>query len=317
MEQLPIISLAGLRSADPERRRATAQALGRACRETGFFYVKDHGVAEAIRDRAFACARELFALPAPQKEQLSIRRSPHNRGYIAMADERLNPRAGADMKEAFNIGTDLPEDHPDVLAGKPFRGVNFWPSIPGWRASALSYFNQCLELGRLIHRGLSLDLGLEETFFDQYLTQPIATLRMLRYPPAAGKTDRIDGAAGTHTDYGNITLLATDEVAGLEVLNRNGEWMQAPSIPGTFVCNIGDCLMRWSNDVYQSTPHRVRPPEQERYSIAFFLEVDPDATVDPRDTLPDQTPRYPPVTCAEYLTARLNATYEHRQEGGD
>ena len=91
MEQLPIISLAGLRSADPERRRATAQALGRACRETGFFYVKDHGVAEAIRDRAFACARELFALPAPQKEQLSIRRSPHNRGYIAMADERLNP----------------------------------------------------------------------------------------------------------------------------------------------------------------------------------------------------------------------------------
>ena len=137
MSALPIISLAGLRSDDPAQRRATAAELGRACREVGFFYATDHGIPQAVCEDAFTLAKELFALPIADKEVLSIKRSPHNRGYVAMADEKLNPESGADMKEAFNIGTDFPEDHPDVVAGKPFRGVNFWPPIDGWRQRAL------------------------------------------------------------------------------------------------------------------------------------------------------------------------------------
>ncbi|PCM44662.1 isopenicillin N synthase family dioxygenase [Marinobacter sp. ANT_B65] len=313
MSSLPVISLKGLRSSNLQERLATAAELGHACRDVGFFYVTDHDIPLAVCKGAFDLARQVFALPADDKAAMSIRRSPHNRGYVAMADEKLNPESGADMKEAFNIGTDFPEGHPDVLAGKPFRGVNFWPPIEGWREQALNYFDHCLELGRTIHRGFSLDLGLSEDFFAQHLTLPIATLRMLRYPPTAGSTDREDGGAGTHSDYGNITILATDEVAGLEVLNRKGEWIQAPHVPGAFVCNIGDCLMRWSNDVYVSTPHRVRPPARERYAIAFFLEVNPASVIDPRDVMPDQVPKYEPVTCAEYLAARLNATYDHRQ----
>tara|TARA_R110001599_G_scaffold353625_1_gene594370 strand:+ start:661 stop:1611 length:951 start_codon:yes stop_codon:yes gene_type:complete len=314
MPSLPIISLTGLRSGDPAKRRANAAELGRACREVGFFYVTDHGVPQGVCEGAFDLARQLFELPVDDKATLSIKRSPHNRGYVAMADEKLNPESGADMKEAFNIGTDFPADHPDVVAGKPFRGVNFWPPIEGWREQALDYFDHCLELGRTIHRGFSLDLGLGEDFFAQHLTLPIATLRMLHYPPTAGSTDREDGAAGTHSDYGNVTILATDEVAGLEVLSRQGGWIQAPHVPGAFVCNIGDCLMRWSNDVYVSTSHRVRPPAKERYAIAFFLEVNPESVVDPRDVVPDQAPKYEPVTCAEYLASRLNATYDHRQD---
>ena len=231
-----------------------------------------------------------------------------------MADEQLNPAAGADMKEAFNIGVDLPEDHPDVLAGKPFRGNNFWPELPDWKQNMLTYFDACLQLGRLIHRGFSIDLGLPETWFDSHLTHPIATLRMLHYPPSAGEIARRDGGAGEHTDYGNVTILATDGVAGLEVLTRQGEWLDAPSIPGAFVCNIGDCLMRWSNDTYVSTPHRVRPPATERYSIAFFLEVNPESMVDPTDIFPAQSAKYPPISCAEYLASRLNATYSYRAE---
>jgi isopenicillin N synthase-like dioxygenase len=312
MQSLPLISVAALDSPDPQARAKGAAELGRACREVGFFYVVDHGIpADTIR-QAFADARTLFALPLQDKQQMSIKLSPHNRGYVAMADEKLNPNAGADMKEAFNIGTDFPADHPDVLAGKPFRGVNFWPELEGWRERALDYFEACLNLGRLLHRGFSLDLGLAEDHFDQHLNKPIATLRMLHYPATAGEAAREDAGAGAHTDYGNITLLATDEVAGLQVLTRQGQWIEAPYVPGAYVCNIGDCLMRWSNDTYLSTPHRVRAPERERYSIAFFLEVEPDSLVDPRDVMPGEAPKYPPVTCAEYLASRLNATYEHR-----
>ena len=104
MSALPIISLAGLRSDVPAQRRATAAELGRACREVGFFYATDHGIPQAVCEDAFTLAKELFALPIAEKEVLSIKRSPHNRGYVAMADEKLNPESGADMKEAFNIG---------------------------------------------------------------------------------------------------------------------------------------------------------------------------------------------------------------------
>lgn len=312
MQTLPIISVAGLTSPDPDIRNQTAAELGRACRDVGFFYVTDHGIPAEVVERAFTGARALFALPLADKQALSIKLSPHNRGYVAMSDEKLSPDSGADHKEAFNIGTDFPEDHPDVVAGKPFRGVNFWPPIKAWREQALDYFNHCLNLGRTIHRGFSLDLGIDEHFFDAHLTEPVATLRMLRYPASAGELEREDGGAGTHSDYGNVTILATDEVAGLEVLNRQGQWIQAPYVPGAFVCNIGDCLMRWSNNTYVSTPHRVRPPSRERYSIAFFLEVNPDSVVDPKDIMPGEEPLYPPVTCAEYLASRLNATYEHR-----
>ena len=312
MNSLPLISVAGLASPDPAVRADTARQLGIACREVGFFYVVDHSVPDTVMAGAFANAKRIFELPLEVKQSMSIRLSPHNRGYVAMSDEKLNPEAGTDMKEAFNIGTDFPADHPDVLANKPFRGVNFWPDIPGWREQVLDYFDACLDLGRLIHTGFAIDLGLSEDFFSSHLDSPIATLRMLHYPASAGLVDREDGGAGAHTDYGNITLLATDRVAGLQVLTRQGEWIEAPHVPGAFVCNIGDCLMRWSNDTYVSTSHRVRPPEQERYSIAFFLEVNPESIIDPRDIRPEASPKYQPISCADYLTSRLNATYEYR-----
>lgn len=321
MNTLPIISVAGLASDDPKVRRQVASELGYACREVGFFYVVDHGIPDDAFDQLFADSAVFFAQPLDEKQRLSIKHSPHNRGYIAMQDEKLNPQAGADRKEAFNIGTELAPDHPDLLAGKPFRGVNFWPQLPGWRERMLAYFDQCLALGRLLHRGFSLDLGRGEDFFAPMLEQPIATLRLLYYPAVdsaeESECSRPDAGAGEHTDYGNLTLLKVDGVAGLEVRTRSGEWIDAPVLEGAFVCNIGDCLMRWSNDTYLSTPHRVGVPAQARYSAAFFLEVDPDARVDPRDLFPEQAPKYPPISCADYLASRLNATYEHRVGEGE
>ena len=194
------------------------------------------------------------------------------------------------------------------LAGKPFRGVNFWPTIPGWRETVLDYYDACWALGRRIHRGFALDLGLAEDFFEDKLDAPLGTLRMLHYPPQPARQDRApDSGAGTHTDYGNLTILATDGVAGLQVRARNGEWIDAPHIPGTFVCNIGDCLMRWTNDLYVSTPHRVAIPVRDRYSAAFFLDPNPDARVEvlPSCLEPGAAPKYPPTTGADYLRERL------------
>ena len=127
----------------------------------------------------------------------------------------------------------------------------------------------------------------------------------MRLPPASGAAGEI--GAGAHTDYGSITLLMTDGVAGLQVRPRGGDWTDVPHVPGAFVVNIGDCLMRWTNDIYVSTRHRVLPPRRARRSVAFFLDPDPDAVI---AALPGTGPaKYATVTGADYLRSRLEATY--------
>ena len=285
--------------------------LGEACRETGFFYLTGHGIDTAPM---FAAARAFFALPDAAKDALSIKRSPNNRGYVGLGHERLDETTPPDQKEAFNIGLELPPNDPELLAGKPFRGTNFWPDIPGWRDTALAYYEACSALVVTIHCGFARDLGLEQDFFTQALHRPMSTLRLLHYPPGDGR----DLGAGTHTDYGDLTILATDGVAGLQVRRRDGAWLNAPHIPGAFVCNIGDTLMRWTNDVYVSTPHRVARPATERFSIAYFCDANPDAVVAavPTCVPPGEAAKYAPVTAGAYLASRLDATYDHRKANG-
>jgi isopenicillin N synthase-like dioxygenase len=315
MAAIPVIDVSGLTSDREKERAAVAAALGGASREVGFFYVTGHGISRALRDRAFAATREFFALPLARKLEVSLKRSPHNRGYVELEGERLKETAGADLKEAFNVGLELAPDNPEIRAGRPFRGVNLWPELAGFRATCLAYYDGCLSLGGLIHRGFARDLGLAEDFFADKLDAPMATLRLLHYPPKPADLPPDRTGAGEHTDYGNLTILATDEVAGLQVRSRAGEWIEAPAIPDTFVCNIGDCLMRWTNDIYVSTPHRVVPPARDRYSIAFFLDPNPDTRVEvlPACLEPGEQAKYPPTTAAAYLRSRLDATYDHRK----
>lgn len=312
MDHIPVIDVSGLRAPEPGSRQAVATALGQACREVGFFYVTGHGIPDALRRDVFDAAARLFALPDAEKERVSVKRSPHNRGYVGFGTERLDEAAAADQKEAFNVGLDLPPDDPEVQAGKPFRGPNLWPPVPGLRDTLLAYYAACERLQDSIHRGFSLDLGLEEDFFTDKLTRSASTLRLLHYPAGSGGGAGGLGA-GEHTDYGNLTILATDGVAGLQVRRRDGAWLDAPHIEGAFVCNIADCLMRWTNDVYVSTPHRVLRPAAERYSVAFFGDAHPDAVVEalPTCLAPGAGPRYAPITAGAYLTRRLAATYDH------
>lgn len=309
MQDIPVIDFSPLRTGDLAERQACAAVLGRACRDTGFFYASGHGIPSDVASGIFDAARTLFALPIEQKDALSIARSPHNRGYVGIGKERLDVSLPPDQKEAFNIGLDLKPDDPEVLAGKPFRGLNMWPDLPGWRDAALAYYSACTALVADIHRGFALDLGIPEDFFAAKIDRPMSTLRLLHYPP--GDPEQL--GAGTHTDYGNVTILATDGVAGLQVRRRDGAWIDAPHIPGAFVCNIGDTLMRWTNDIYISTPHRVRRPATRRFAVAYFCDPNPDAVVEaiPTCVATGTAPLYPPVSGAAFLASRLNPTYDH------
>lgn len=301
-DDIPRIDIAALSSPDPGARSEVAAAIGRACRDTGFFVITGHGIAPTAMDDAFMAAHEVFALPPEAKRPLAIGAHGHNRGYVGLAVEALDEKTARDLKEAYNL----------IWTDETTRVPNVWPPLPGWRGRAQAYFDAVLSVGQRLHRAFALDLGLPEDFFDDKVNRPQATLRFLHYPVRFG-ADAPQGqaGAGAHTDYGNVTLLATDGVAGLQVRRRDGRWLDVPALPHAFVCNIGDCLMRWSNDVYVSTPHRVQPPTSERYSIAFFLDPNPDALVSalPSCVPAGQAPKYPPISAADYLKERFAATY--------
>lgn len=282
------------------------KALGAACRETGFFLLTGHGISEALQASVLREADRVFDLPREAKEPLSILRNRHNRGWAATGSESLDETSGQiDHKEAFNIGLDLERDDPRVLAGEPFRGLNVWPDLPGFRATMIGYFNAVWGLGVDLHRPIARDLGLPEDHFCAFFDAPLATLRLLRYPPGTGVEGEI--GAGAHTDYGSLTLLLTDGEPGLQVRPRGGDWIDVPHVEGAYVVNIGDCLMRWTNDIYVSTPHRVVPPRRRRRSVPFFLDPNPDAVI---SALPGTgEPKYPPISGADYLRSRLDATY--------
>jgi isopenicillin N synthase-like dioxygenase len=307
---LPIVDLSASDEGGRTALDKVAAEIGAACRNVGFFYAVNHGVEAKLIAEAFVRSREFFALPLADKRKLAIEKIGGNRGYSGLLHEALDPARGPDMKEAFNVGFDLAPDDPELLAGKPFRSLNAWPEAPGFRETLLAYYNVCAALGAQLHRAFALDFGLKPDFFADKFDRPMATLRLLHYPAPSRAADAQTGA-GEHTDYGNLTLLATDDVGGLEVRTRAGQWIEAPVLPNAFIVNIGDCLMRWTNDVYVSTPHRVvNRSAKERYSIAFFFDPNPGAMVEAIASCVRQgeSARYPPILAADYLKIRLDAS---------
>jgi isopenicillin N synthase-like dioxygenase len=318
MSAIPVIDISPLVSGSAAQAQAVARALGQACRDVGFFYISGHGVPPALMKRVFDTSAAFFTGPASIREAVSFSGPGDNRGYIRLGGETLDPGKPPDVKEAFNIGLELTPDDPEMLARVPFRAANLWPEMPDFRDTMLDYFDRVWRLGRDLHRGFALDLGLEPDYFETRLDRPNATLRLLHYPQSSTPPSEGQLGAGIHTDYGNVTLLATDEVGGLMVQDRSGRWLDAPVIPNTFVCNIGDCLMRWSNDVYVSTPHKVVNPGKDRYSVAFFLDPNPDAIVAclPTCVSAERPAKYVPITGAEFLRSRLEPTYAAKQANG-
>ena len=313
VNDLPIIDLSPLFEETQEGLRKVASELGHAARTIGFFYVKNHAVDKELIKDVFAASKAFFDLEEDAKRELAKDFFKTNRGYVPINGECLDPTKSPDLKEAFNIGLDLQPEDPRILSAEPFRAVNLWPNLPMWRDIMLQYYNVLWSLGRQLHKAIAVDLDAPQDYFEDKLDAPMATLRLLHYPPQTDHVKAGQIGAGLHTDYGNLTILLPDETGGLEVQRRDGTWIEAPTIEDTFLCNIGDCLMRWTNDIYVSTPHRViNSAEKDRYSIAFFLDPNPEAEVFCLEGCqsPDRPSLYPPVSAAEYLQMKLDAAYD-------
>jgi isopenicillin N synthase-like dioxygenase len=282
---VPVIDIGPL-VAGGDGRAAVARELGAACRECGFFYVVGHGVEESLCVRLEELSRRFFALDVATKLQIGMARGGRAwRGYFPVGNELTSGKP--DQKEGIYFGQELPDDHPAVQAGKPLHGRNQFPDIPQFRETVLDYMAALTGVGHSLVGGLALSLGLDEGYFaDRYTREPLVLFRIFNYPyrPAASGTDPQWGV-GEHTDYGLLTILRQDDAGGLQVRSRS-RWIDAPPIPGSFLCNIGDMLDRMTRGLFRSTPHRVlNTAGRDRLSFPLFFDPNFDAEVRPIEEL--------------------------------
>ncbi|HTZ34922.1 MAG TPA: 2OG-Fe(II) oxygenase family protein [Stellaceae bacterium] len=296
-----------------------ATALGRALEEIGFAYVAGHSVPQPTIDAAFAASRAFHASPLARKRSLAI--NEWHRGYIGMATSTVVSSSVAkvtrpNLSESVMIMQDVAPGDADW--GEPLQGPNQWPDwLPGFRPAIDAYRDAAEGVSRRIIRLIARALDLGEDALDPHFARPTTFLRLLHYPPHPVDAEDDQFGAAPHTDYGIITLLAQDSSGGLQVRRRDGGWIDAAPLAGTFVLNVADMLARWTNDRFVSTPHRVvNRSGGDRYSLPYFFDTSMASTIECLATCtgPGNPAKYPPVRYGDYLLDRINRNYHYRHK---
>ena len=314
---VPVIDIGPFRNGTPEAKAAVARQLNAACLETGFFSVVGHGVPESLTRKTRDLSAAFFALPMDEKSKsLPAKRAP--RGYSppgsrSLSYTREGVEAPPDLQESFAVGQPDPGAPPaganPIVTG--FFAPNIWPARPPeFQATMDAYYHAMSDLADTIMQVFAHALGLGEAYFSDKIDRHPSVLRLTYYPAQATAPLPGQVRSGEHTDYGSLTILRGDDVpGGLQVQTRDGRWMDVHPAPESFICNIGDLMMRWTNDYWVSTPHRVvNPPRefahQDRISLVFFHMPNHDADIRCIENRTGHAAKYPPISCADYFASK-------------
>ena len=331
-DSIPVIDVGALDSGGEAELDSLAREFYRVYSTAGFSYIVNHGVPDELTQRVFAASVRFHGLSIDEK--LKVELNHNHRGYIPIntstdINSTLAEVNHPNQSASFMV---MREDAPgadQVNAGHYLAGANQWPELPGFRDDVMAYNEAMSELALKLTRVVFHALGAEPQVLEAF-DSPTTWLRLLHYPSFGGDSQRstedlaADGVYGSapHTDFGCLTLLAQDEVGGLQVQSptNNGaalKWIDVPRIPGSFVVNVGDMLHRWSNGLLRSTPHRViNVSGKARYSCPFFF--DPSVLTDvaplPSCIGAEQKPLFPPINFGEFLRSELEAGYDHHKQ---
>ncbi|MBT5081634.1 MAG: isopenicillin N synthase family oxygenase [Rhodospirillaceae bacterium] len=319
--EIPVLNLADFLAGKPGAHAAITKELQYAAENVGFFFIDGHGVPRDLVDATFEASRRFHALD--EAEKMALKANNHNIGYmghgasISRASQVYEGERKTNLVAAFFLKRDLPNDHPDIVNNKRFRGANQWPEgLDGFRETTVAYMNAMEGLAKSMLPIYARALDLADDFFAEGFEEPQYTLRLSHYPPAEAEDNQFGLAP--HTDSSFLTLLAQNKVEGLQVRRTDGTWIDAPALPGTFLVNSGDMLRRWSNHRFLSTPHRAVASiaGRDRYAIPFFFDAHADyvQTCLPSCTDADNPPRYEPATYTDYMLWFAKKNYAHFQE---
>ena len=307
-QTLPVIDFAGASD------ETLARQLDQAFTDIGFCYFRGIGIDQALVDGVFEASRRFHAQPRAAKDAIAM--NSFHRGYMAPKTSIIQTSSVAKVtkpndSESFMLMHEVAPGDPRY--GRPLDGPNLWPDLQGFREPVEAYEMAMHAFCLRLLGPMALALGLPRAWFLPHFVQPTTFLRLLHYPPHA--RDAPDDAFGSapHTDYGFVTILAQDRQGGLEVRRKDGTWLAAPPLEGTWVVNVADMLSRWTNGRWQSTPHRVKNLSGgDRYSCPYFFDMAMDSIVEVLPTCRPAT--HPAVRYGDYLMERLDKNYAYRQQ---
>ena len=319
---LPVIDLSGFHrlTATPHEHAGLAAALDAACRDIGFVVVKGHRVDPAVLAAAFDAGFAFFDASDAVK-QTAVPADKRVRGYTPMAAQRLaaslQKETPPDLFERFRMGPfDFPPDAYHLARAERWFAANVWPQgLPGFRPALEAYYRAMEDLSADLMALFALALDLPPGYFQPSIDRHISSLCLNHYPALGSAPQAGQLRAGEHTDYGSLTIVAPSAAPGrLQVLARQGSWIEVDPAPGQFVVNIGDLMAQWTNDRWVSTLHRVMVPQADaggtarRLSLVFFHQPNDDALIEclPTCLQPGESPQYEPVTSGDHLQLKIH-----------
>jgi isopenicillin N synthase-like dioxygenase len=305
---IPSIDLNDFLSGDTQRKEKFVQELGRAYEEIGFVAVKGHLLTDDTSNTLYQQVQNFFNLPLDKKVTFEDPEIAGQRGYVGFGKEHAKGRSEGDLKEFWHFGQTVEGDDP-IRSEYPEN--IFVPELPAFNEFGIKAYKQLEETGKHMLRAIALYLGLDEFYFDAKIKNGNSILRPIHYPPITNEPKSAVRAA-EHEDINLITLLMGASAEGLEVLNKQGEWVAITALPEQLVVNVGDMLQRLTNNKLKSTTHRVVNPPREkwgtsRFSIPFFLHPRSEMRLDCLESCVTSSYQlhYEPISAGEYLNERL------------
>lgn len=296
---IPKIDLQALNAKHP----TAVDALISGISKHGFLIVHNAGLSVESVAHVIETYRRFFLLDTDEKSRVSMAKTGSNRGWGASGSEQVDPNANPDYKEVFDSGYVPPIDH--NYANYPVYAPNQWPkNPPNFEEVIRGYYDAALHVAMEVLHAIASALGLDQDYFSDKFSHPMALLRGNYYPARPDWASDKDFGIAAHTDYGCVTFLATDGVNGLEVQSPNGDWVNVQAEKGEFIINFGEMLQMWTDGVVRATPHRVRGSDQERISVPLFFNPNYDTNVAPLGSTDH-------IKAGDHLKKRFEETYLH------
>lgn len=306
---LPLVDISLLNSPNLDERKQVAEALDQACKEVGFLYLKGNQFKSELFKNLVEMSKAYFAQDLDKKMLNYIGQSTNHSGYVPIGEEQFansDPKSKTyDLKEAYDVNY----DYQGNIQNCPLLGKTQWPDLPQFKQQVSAYYQHLKAIGDQVFSAFALALGVDEHYFIPFRDHAPSQLRLIHYPhnPEALDAEGI----GAHTDYEFFTLLLPT-APGLQVLNKESEWIDIPLIENTLVMNIGDMMQILSNGKYLATKHRVKKVQEERYSFPMFCACNYDYVIQPLTQ--DEPHHYSPLMSGEHLFNQTAQTFKYLKD---
>ena len=269
-------------------RKKRSKELDKICSEIGFLVLEGHGVSQKIISDQWTIVSEFFSSPLEIKREVKVPFLGYPYGWIGPDQEALAASKGEktppDLKESFNGGPlTIPKNIKDPAAYEFCYQPTLWPKIDEFKKTWETYYAAMEDLAKRIMAAFAEALGLESSYFDRFISNPISALRALHYPTTTDAIIEKQQRAGAHTDYGSLTILLPQVgTTGLQIKKKNS-WIDVPILEDCLIINIGDLMELWTAGRWVSTLHRViaRPNQPPRKSLAYFHQPNWDSIIKP------------------------------------